>query len=68
MLESNEALFATKNSLIFDEIGRGTATFDGMAQVPLSNISIDSQISSHYHEITSLSNKYDLITNLHEKL
>lgn len=72
MLEANNALrFASKNSLIiFDEIGRGTATFDGMAiaQSMIEYIAIHIRcitlFSTHYHELTMLEEKYG-IQNVH---
>lgn len=73
MVESNEALtYATKNSLIlFDEIGRGTATYDGMAlahgMIEYVSQKINAQMlfSTHYHELTELSNTYNNVINLH---
>ncbi|HHW79589.1 MAG TPA: DNA mismatch repair protein MutS [Acholeplasmataceae bacterium] len=73
MVESNDALMnATNNSLIlFDEIGRGTATYDGMAlaqgMVEYIHEVIKAQtfFSTHYHELTDLANKYERISNLH---
>lgn len=75
MVESNEALtFATKNSLIlFDEIGRGTATYDGIAlaqgmiEYIANEIKAQTLFSTHYHELTKLENLYSNITNLHVK-
>ncbi|MDY0277050.1 MAG: DNA mismatch repair protein MutS [Acholeplasma sp.] len=75
MVESNEALtFATADSLIlFDEIGRGTATYDGMAlaqgMVEYVHDKINAQMlfSTHYHELTGLANNDNNITNLHVK-
>ena len=75
MVESNEALSnATHHSLIvFDEIGRGTATFDGMAlaaamiEYIYNQIGAQTLFSTHYHEITSLADQYTNITNLHVK-
>lgn len=72
MLEANNALrYATKDSLIiFDEIGRGTATFDGMAiaQSMIEYIAIQigciTLFSTHYHELTMLSSQYG-IQNVH---
>lgn len=72
MLEANNALrYATKDSLIiFDEIGRGTATFDGMAIAQSMIEYIATQIgcitlfSTHYHELTMLSSQYG-IQNVH---
>ena len=57
MLEANNALrFASEKSLIlFDEIGRGTATFDGMAiaqamiEYIASEIHCMTLFSTHYH-------------------
>lgn len=75
MVEANDALtYATENSLIlFDEIGRGTATYDGLALAQAMIEYVHTQIkaqmmfSTHYHELTKLSEKHDLITNLHVK-
>lgn len=73
MLEANNALrYATKNSLIiFDEIGRGTATFDGMAiaqsmiEYIANNIKCITLFSTHYHELTFLEEKNLGIKNVH---
>lgn len=73
MKEARNALVnATENSLIiFDELGRGTATFDGMslAQAILEyisdNIKALTLFSTHYHELTSLEKKYKIIKNVH---
>ncbi|VEU80686.1 DNA mismatch repair protein MutS [Haploplasma axanthum] len=75
MVESNEALtYATNNSLIlFDEIGRGTATYDGMAlaqgmvEYIYTKIKAQMLFSTHYHELTALADNYEKITNLHVK-
>lgn len=63
---------ATENSLIlFDELGRGTATYDGMslAQAILEyiseNIGAFTLFSTHYHELTKLDKKYKNIKNVH---
>lgn len=76
MVEMKEAcnalLNATKNSLIlFDELGRGTATYDGMslAQAILEyvnkNIGCKTLFSTHYHELTALSKEMSTIKNVH---
>ena len=72
MVESNEALTkATKRSLIlFDEIGRGTATYDGMAlaqgmiEYIHEVIGAQTLFSTHYHELTVLENSLKRLTNL----
>ena len=63
---------ATENSLIlFDELGRGTATYDGMslAQAILEyiseNIGAFTLFSTHYHELTRLDKKFKNIKNVH---
>lgn len=73
MKEANAALQnATKNSLIlFDELGRGTATYDGMslAQAILEYIHDEVKcktfFSTHYHELTSLSGTLANLKNVH---
>ncbi len=73
MKEAENALAnATEKSLIiFDELGRGTATYDGMslAQAILEyvceNIKALTLFSTHYHELTSLEKKFKLIKNVH---
>ena len=73
MLEANNALrFASEKSLIlFDEIGRGTATFDGMAiaqamiEYIACHIKCLTLFSTHYHELTFLENKNMGIQNVH---
>ncbi len=75
MVEANEALTkASSNSLIlFDEIGRGTATYDGMAlaqgMIEYIQKDIKSQMmfSTHYHELTNLADVLENVTNLHVK-
>jgi len=64
MKEAKNAICnATSNSLLlFDELGRGTATYDGisLAQAILEyvskNIKCKTLFSTHYHELTSLDN------------
>lgn len=73
MKEAKNAICgATEDSLIlFDELGRGTATYDGMslAQSILEyiskNIKCKTLFSTHYHELTSLERKISSIKNVH---
>ena len=73
MKEANMAISeATENSLIlFDELGRGTATYDGMslAQAILEyihdKIKAKTLFSTHYHELTSLSGDLRNLRNAH---
>ena len=72
MLETANILNnATKDSLIvIDEIGRGTATFDGMSIAKAVAEHIHSKIGSrtlfatHYHELTTLPEKFKGIKNV----
>ncbi|WP_440620128.1 DNA mismatch repair protein MutS [Bacillus subtilis] len=73
MLEAKNAIVnATKNSLIlFDEIGRGTSTYDGMALAQAiieyvhDHIGAKTLFSTHYHELTVLENKLPQLKNVH---
>ena len=73
MIEANYAISnATKQSLVlFDEIGRGTATFDGMALAQAileylhEKVGCVTLFSTHYHELTSLENKLKKLKNVH---
>lgn len=75
MLEMSEVAYilshATKHSLIiYDEIGRGTSTFDGMSIARAvaeytvgKKIGAKTLFATHYHELTSLESEYDGIVN-----
>lgn len=73
MSETNFALrHASENSLlIFDEIGRGTATFDGMAlaqailEYIATKIKSKTMFSTHYHEITKIEEQLPMLKNVH---
>lgn len=73
MAEANLALQeATAHSLIlFDELGRGTATYDGMALAQAIIEYLDAHVhaktlfSTHYHELTALADKHENIKNVH---
>ncbi|MGB2510668.1 DNA mismatch repair protein MutS [Leuconostoc suionicum] len=73
MAEANLALQeATAHSLIlFDELGRGTATYDGMALAQAIIEYLDAHVhaktlfSTHYHELTALADKHENINNVH---
>lgn len=73
MMESQHAItHATKNSLmLFDEIGRGTSTYDGMslAQAMMeyihTEIGANTLFSTHYHELTDLEQQLERLTNVH---
>ncbi|MGO2083994.1 DNA mismatch repair protein MutS [Vagococcus sp.] len=73
MMEANQALqHATPNSLIlFDELGRGTATYDGMALAQAiieyihEHVKAKTLFSTHYHEITTLEQKLAGLKNTH---
>ena len=73
MKEANNACQnATKNSLIlFDELGRGTATYDGMSLAGAileyihNNIKAKTLFSTHYHELTDLDKKLRNLKNVH---
>lgn len=74
MVETNYALKnATKNSLmLFDEIGRGTATYDGMAlaqgivEYVHEKVKAVMLFSTHYHELTALE-QLKRVKNIHVK-
>lgn len=73
MTEANRALQeATDRSLVlFDEIGRGTSTYDGMAlaqamiEYIASCIHAKTLFSTHYHELTSLADSIGCVRNVH---
>lgn len=73
MIEAKNAIVnATENSLIlFDELGRGTATFDGMSlarailEYVNTKIKCKTLFSTHYHELTDLSETMSNIKNVH---
>ncbi len=73
MIEANTALQnATKDSLVlFDEIGRGTSTFDGMAlaqamvEYLATVVKCKTIFSTHYHELTQLEHSLSQIKNMH---
>ncbi len=73
MKETNEALQnASRNSLLlFDEIGRGTATYDGMALAQAiieyvhDNVQAKTLFSTHYHELTVLDGELEHLENIH---
>ena len=76
MVEMNEANNAISNAtdkslVLFDELGRGTATYDGMALAQSiieyihDNIGCKMVFSTHYHELTSLENKLSKLKNYH---
>ncbi len=73
MTETAEILkkMSPQSLVIFDEIGRGTSTFDGMslAQAILEYL-LEKQkaltlFATHYHELTNLDLKYAGLTNAH---
>ena len=73
MMEANNALMhATDRSLIlFDEIGRGTATYDGMALAQAiieyihEHLRAKTLFSTHYHELTALETTLSRLKNVH---
>ena len=73
MMEANNAISnATENSLIlFDELGRGTATYDGMSLAAAiieyihDKVKAKTFFSTHYHELTDLSNTLSHLKNVH---
>ena len=73
MMEANNAIInATENSLIlFDELGRGTATFDGMSLAAAiieyihDKVKAKTFFSTHYHELTDLEKNHSHLKNVH---
>lgn len=73
MTETNQAISnATRNSLLlFDEIGRGTATYDGMALAEAiiehvhDKVGAKTLFSTHYHELTALEERLKHLENVH---
>ena len=75
MLEMNEVAYILKNAtrkslIIYDEVGRGTSTFDGMsiarAIVEYTNsqkIGAKTLFATHYHELTSLESELSGVVN-----
>ncbi len=75
MSETSHALkYATDNSLIiFDELGRGTSTYDGIALAHAiieyleNNLNVKTLFSTHYHELTNLQEEIKSVRNVHVK-
>lgn len=76
MMEMDQVNYALENAtphslILFDEIGRGTATYDGMslAQAILeylaSHVKAKTLFSTHYHELTTLVEDVPQIKNVH---
>ncbi|MGL4589779.1 MAG: DNA mismatch repair protein MutS [Mycoplasmatales bacterium] len=75
MAETSQAIKgATAKSLIlFDELGRGTSTYDGLAlakaiiEYIIDNIQAKTLFSTHYHELTQMESQVSKIKNVHVK-
>ena len=76
MVEMKEAENAIRESteeslILFDELGRGTATYDGMALAQAileyihDNIKAKTMFSTHYHELTELEKDLKRLKNVH---
>ena len=75
MLEMNEVAYILRNAtqkslIIYDEVGRGTSTFDGMsiarAIIEYTNgkkIGAKTLFATHYHELTSMEEEFSGIVN-----
>ncbi len=75
MLEMTEVAYILKNAtkrslIIYDEIGRGTSTFDGMsiaratAEYTLGKkIGAKTLFATHYHELTALEDEFEGVVN-----
>ncbi len=75
MLEMNEVATILKNAtkrslIIYDEVGRGTSTFDGMAiaravveYTHSKKIGAKTLFATHYHELTSMEDEHEGIVN-----
>ncbi|MCH4177156.1 MAG: DNA mismatch repair protein MutS [Streptococcaceae bacterium] len=76
MVEMMEANLAVRNAtaqslILFDELGRGTATYDGMALAQSiieylhDNVGAKTLFSTHYHELTVLGQTLSGLKNVH---
>ncbi len=77
MLEMNEVAYILRNAtrkslIIYDEVGRGTSTFDGMSIAHAiieytagRKIGAKTLFATHYHELTTMEGAYDGIVNYH---
>ncbi len=74
MVEMNEVAYIVKNAtkkslMIFDEIGRGTSTFDGMSiaravvEYATQKIGGKSLFATHYHELIALEQEMSGVRN-----
>ena len=75
MLEMNEVAYILRNAtrrslIIYDEVGRGTSTFDGMSiaraiveYTHSRRIGAKTLFATHYHELTSLEEELDGVVN-----
>ena len=74
MLEMNEVAYILKNAtkrslIIYDEIGRGTSTYDGMsiaravAEYTCEKVGAKTLFATHYHELTDLEAECDGVIN-----
>ncbi len=76
MLEMTEVAHILKNAtkrslIIYDEIGRGTSTYDGMSiaratlEYTAGKIGAKTLFATHYHELTELEGEVEGIVNYH---
>lgn len=76
MVEMKESAYALLNAtnrslILFDELGRGTSTYDGMSLAGAiidyisHKIKCKTMFSTHYHELTDMENKLSGIKNVH---
>lgn len=73
MSEANHAIqkASSRSLIIFDELGRGTATYDGMALAQAiieyvhDHIGAKTLFATHYHELTDLEKELDHLDNVH---
>jgi DNA mismatch repair protein MutS len=77
MLEMNEVSYILKNAtkrslIIYDEVGRGTSTFDGMSIARAvaeytagKKLGARTLFATHYHELTDMEGTMDGVVNYH---